>query len=128
MQKYEERREIYNPYAGIFYFDKNFEEIVHRNIIDKEKLNKLGNTKFLLDYIGNLDYYLKEYLKEHLYLLDNLSNDLDLVKNNWDNYIKRINEQRVAIVYQVVEQFMETYRGNEKEQYSRNFKIKKDTD
>ena len=116
LSKYEDKPLILDYYAicflyEIFYEDKNFEEIVHRNIKDKEKLNKLGNTKFLLDYIGNLDYYLKEYLKEHLYLLDNLSNDLDLVKNNWDNYIKRINEQRVAIVYQVVEQFMETYRG-----------------
>ena len=116
LSKYEDKPLILDYYAicflyEMFYEDKNFEEIVHGNIKDKEKLIKIGNTKFLLDYIGNLDYYLKEYLKEHLYLLDNLSNDLDLVKNNWDNYIKRINEQRVAIVYQVVEQFMETYRG-----------------
>ena len=116
LSKYEDKTLILDYYAicflyEMFYEDKNFEEIIHGNIKDKEKLNKLGNTKFLLDYIGNLDYYLKEYLKEHLYLLDNLSNDLDLVKNNWDNYIMRINEQRVAIVYQVVDKFAEEYRG-----------------
>ena len=116
LSKYEDKPLILDYYAlcflyEIFYQDKNFEEIVHKNIKDKEKLIKIGNTKYLLDYVGNLDYYLKEYLEAHLYLLDNLSKDLDLVKNNWDNYIKRINEQRVAIVYQVVEQFMEDYRG-----------------
>ena len=112
LSKYEDKTLILDYYATcflyeMFYEDKNFEKIIHGNIKDKEKLNKLGNTKFLLDYIGNLDYY----LKEHLYLLDNLSNDLDLVKNNWDNYIMRINEQRVAIVYQVVDKFAEEYRG-----------------
>ena len=116
LSKYEDKPLILDYYVicflyEIFYLDKNFEEIVHKNIKNKEKLIKIGNTKFLLDYIGNLDYYLKEYLKEHLYLLDNLSNDLDLVKNNWDNYIMRINEQRVAIVYQVVDKFAEEYRG-----------------
>ena len=112
LSKYEDKPLILDYYAlcflyEIFYQDKNFEELVHKNIKNKEKLIKIGNTKYLLDYIGNLDYYLKEYLEGHLYLLDNLSKDLELVKNNWDNYIKRINEQRVAIVYQVVEQFME---------------------
>ena len=116
LSKYEDKPLILDYYAlcflyEIFYQDKNFEEIVHKNIKDKEKLIKIGNTKYLLDYVGNLDYYLKEYLESHLYLLDNLSKDLDLVKNNWDNYIKRINEQRVAIVYQVVDNFAEEYRG-----------------
>ena len=112
LSKYEDKPLILDYYAlcflyEIFYQDKNFEEIVHKNIKDKEKLIKIGNTKYLLDYVGNLDYYLKEYLEAHLYLLDNLSKDLDLVKNNWDNYINRVNQQRVAIVYQVVEQFKE---------------------
>ena len=116
LSKYEDKPLILDYYAicflyEIFYQDKNFEEMVHKNIKNKEKLIKIGNAKFLLDYIANLDFYLKEYLEGHLYLLDNLSKDLELVKNNWDNYIKRINEQRVAIVYQVVEQFMEDYRG-----------------
>ena len=116
LSKYEDKPLILDYYAlcflyEMFYEDKNFEEIVHKNIKDKEKLIKIGNTKYLLDYVGNLDYYLKEYLEAHLYLLDNLSKDLDLVKNNWDNYIKRINEQRVAIVYQVVDNFAEEYRG-----------------
>ena len=116
LSKYEDKPLILDYYAicflyEMFYEDKNFEEIVHRNIKDKEKLVKIGNIKYLLDYIGNLDFYLKEYLESHLYLLDNLSKDLDLVKNNWDNYIKRINEQRVAIVYQVVDNFAEEYRG-----------------
>ncbi len=116
LSKYEDKPLILDYYAicflyEMFYEDKNFEEIVHRNIKDKEKLVKIGNIKYLLDYISNLDFYLKEYLESHLYLLDNLSKDLDLVKNNWDNYIKRINEQRVAIVYQVVDNFAEEYRG-----------------
>ena len=54
----------------MFYKDKNFEELIHKNIRDKDKLNKIGNIKYLLDYIGSLDYYLKEYLESHIYLLD----------------------------------------------------------
>ncbi len=116
LSKYENSPLILDYYATcflyeIFYQDKNFEELIHRNIKDKNKLNKIGNMKYLLDYICSLDYYLKEYLKEHLYLLDNLSKDLDLVKNNWDNYINRINEQRVNIIYQEVDKFMEEYKG-----------------
>ena len=116
LSKYEDKPLILDYYAicflyEIFYQDKNFEELIHLNIKDKDKLDRVGNTKYLLDYISNLDYYLKEYLKEHLYLLDNLSKDLNLVKNNWDNYINRINEQRVSIVYQEVDKFMEEYRG-----------------
>lgn len=89
--------------------DKGLEELIHKNIRNKNKLNKIGNIKYLLDYIGSLDYYLKEYLESHIYLLDKLSKDLNLVKNNWDNYINRINEQRVSIVYQEVDKFMEEY-------------------
>ena len=116
LSKYEDKPLILDYYAlcflyEIFYQDKNFEEIVHKNIKDKEKLIKIGNIKYLLDYIGSLDYYLKEYLESHIYLLDKLSKDLNLVKNNWDNYINRINEQRVSIVYQEVDKFMEEYRG-----------------
>ena len=116
LSKYEDKPLILDYYAicflyEIFYQDKNFEEMVHKKIKNKEKLIKIGNTKFLLDYIGNLDFYLKEYLEGHLYLLDNLDKDLDLVKNNWDNYINRVNQQRVAIVYQVVDKFAEEYRG-----------------
>ena len=116
LSKYEDKPLILDYYAicflyEIFYQDKNFEELVHKNIKDKEKLIKIGNIKYLLDYIGNFDFYLKEYLEGHLYLLDNLDKDLDLVKNNWDNYINRVNQQRVAIVYQVVDKFAEEYRG-----------------
>ncbi len=116
LSKYEDKPLILDYYAicflyEIFYQDKNFEEMVHKKIKNKEKLIKIGNTKFLLDYIGNLDFYLKEYLEGHLYLLDNLDKDLDLVKNNWDNYINRVNQQKVAIVYQVVDKFAEEYRG-----------------
>ena len=116
LSKYEDKPLILDYYAlcflyEIFYQNKNFEELVHKNIKDKEKLIKIGNIKYLLDYIGNLDFYLKEYLEGHLYLLDNLDKDLDLVKNNWDNYINRVNQQRVAIVYQVVDKFAEEYRG-----------------
>ena len=116
LSKYEDKPLILDYYAicflyEIFYQDKNFEELVHKNIKNKEKLIKIGNIKYLLDYIGNLDFYLKEYLEGHLYLLDNLDKDLDLVKNNWDNYINRVNQQRVAIVYQVVDKFAEEYRG-----------------
>lgn len=116
LSKYEDKPLILDYYAlcflyEIFYHDKNFEEVVHKNIKDKEKLTKIGNTKFLLDFVGNLDYSLKEYLLSHLYLLDNLSKDLDLAKSNWDNCIDRINKRRVAIVYQVLDRFMEEERG-----------------
>ncbi len=62
LSKYEDKPLILDYYAicflyEMFYEDKNFEEIIHGNIKDKEKLNKIGNNKFLLDYIGNLDYY-----------------------------------------------------------------------
>ena len=116
LSKYENNPIVLDYYAlcfiyEMFYKDKNFEELIHKNIRDKEKLNKIGNIKYLLNYIGSLDYYLKEYLESHTYLLDKLSKDLNLVKNNWDNYINRINEQRVSIVYQEVDKFMEEYRG-----------------
>lgn len=116
LSKYEDNHLILDYYAScflyeIFYKDKNFEEMIHKSIKDKEKLEKLGNIAFLLNYIGNLDYYLKEYLESHLYLLDNLSKDLNLVKNNWNNYVNRINEQRVMIVYQEVDRFLEEHRG-----------------
>ena len=116
LSKYENNPIVLDYYAlcflyEMFYKDKNFEELIHKNIRDKEKLNKIGNIKYLLNYIGSLDFYLKEYLEGHLYLLDNLDKDLDLVKNNWDNYINRVNQQRVAIVYQVVDKFAEEYRG-----------------
>ena len=114
--KYEDSNIILDNYAKnflyeIFYKDKNIEEIVHKNIKSKDKLNRVGNTKYLLDYIGNFDSYLKEYLESHLYLLDKVSRDLDLIKVNWDNYMNRINSRKVNIVYQEVNRFIEEECG-----------------
>ena len=116
LSKYESSSIILDYYAKsflyeIFYQNKNFEELIHQNARNKDKINKVGNSDFLLDYIGSLDFYLKEYLKEHIYLLNKIIKDLDLVKTNWDNYINRINDQKVAIVYQEVNRFVEEYRG-----------------
>lgn len=116
LSKYEGNLIILDYYAKsflyeIFYQDKNFEKLIHKNTKNKDKINRVGNIRYLLDYIGNLDFYLKEYLQSHLYLLDNLSKDLDLVKTNWENYMNRLNDRKVAIVYQEVNRFAEEQRG-----------------
>lgn len=114
--KYEDSNIILDYYAKnflyeIFYKDKNIEEIIHKNIKNKDKLNRVGNTKYLLDYIESLDSYLKDYLESHLYLLDKIFKDLDLIKINWDNYLNRINSRKVNIVYQEVNRFIEEECG-----------------
>lgn len=116
LMKYDNNKTICDYYAKcflyeIFYEDKNIEELIHKRTKTKDEIIKIGNINYLLNYIESLDLSLKEYLTTHTYLLKRLSKDLELIKNNWPNYLERINSQKVAIVYQAVNSFLEEYRG-----------------
>lgn len=113
---YEDNEVICKYYAEsflyeLFYQNKVFEELIHKEIKDLNELNRVGNISFLLRYISKYDYYLTEYIKDNTELLEKISHNLDLVKMNWSNYIDRLNYNRKEIILEKIKDFMDEYQG-----------------
>lgn len=95
----------------LFYQNKVFEELIHKEIKNFNELNRVGNITFLLNYIGRYDSSLKEYVENNIDLLENISHNLDLVKMNWTNYMDRLNQNRKDIIFYKIKEFMDEYQG-----------------
>lgn len=69
----------------------SLEELVHSKFKSKEKLEKVGTINFIINYIASYDSNLAEYLQANIKLIEPVKNDLDRIKDNFENYndIKR---------------------------------------
>lgn len=94
---------------SIFYEDKNykFEELMHILIKDINTFDKNKINKFLIDYICSLDNALADYVSCHLELLDKVKKDMEFILKNWDLYIDLLNENRVEIINDYVNNYYE---------------------
>ena len=92
----------------IFYGGElSFEKLIHFSVKDYSTIEDMGVNNFFINYIRRCDSSLADYVCYNLYLLDNLKSNLVKIKSNWDNYVKRLNQRRIDIIYQEVNEFLE---------------------
>lgn len=92
----------------IFYGSElTLEEIIHKyfKTITELEGNKL--EKWLLTYISNEDESLANYVDTHLYLLDDLIKEVEIIKKNWNYYLEALNKRRIAIFVEELSVHME---------------------
>ena len=63
----------------------SLEELVHSKFKSKEKLEKVGTINFIINYIASYDSNLAEYLQANIKLIEPVKNDLDRIKDNFEN-------------------------------------------
>ena len=69
-------------------YDIVLEDYLHQRFNTFEKIEKIGIKKYILDFIAVYDEMLSSYLSSHIYLLEDISKQLDKIKNNWNKYIE----------------------------------------
>ncbi len=84
-----------------------FEEIVHINFKKYEDLEKYGVTKFILEYVGARDSDLSDYLCQNQELISSVKNKLVRVKKGWENYINRINKEKIEMIWEEVYRYQD---------------------
>lgn len=78
----------------------SLEELVHSKFKSKEKLEKVGTINFIINYIASYDSNLAEYLQANIKLIEPVKNDLDRIKDNFENYN---DVKREEMMYWIIE-------------------------
>ena len=96
------------------------EEIIHINYKDKKILEKQGVVNFIINHITAIDESLGRYISIHIELIKPIQEDITRILNNWDNYMNRLNERRVYIVYCELREYN---KRNEDEFYFSSYQV-----
>ena len=83
----------------------NFEQLIHTMVKSPKEIDLIGNENFILNFIKNNDEFLYGYVICHMELIKKYIKELEKVKDNWNYYIKNLNEMRVNIYYQESERY-----------------------
>ena len=91
----------------IFYSSEEytFEELIHKNIKNFDSVKQRGINNYLINYIGNYDKYLADYIMVHLNVLDDLKKELNRVSKEWNKYLNRLNITRVEIAIEEINEY-----------------------
>lgn len=89
-----------------FEHESCIEELIHSKFKNKADIDKVGINNFLLNYIASYDPMLSNYISLRLYLLDDIKEEIINTKNNWDEYLNRLNEIRKLIIDETIEEFI----------------------
>ncbi len=116
LDTYEKSNTICNFFAKrlideIFYENEDYtlEQILHMNFKSFNKLKAYGINTFLTDYIKKYDKHLSSYALVHLDLLEPIKKSVRRIEKNWDNYVNRINSEKVNIYEKKVEEYVDKY-------------------
>lgn len=88
-------------------YDIVLEDYLHQRFNTFEKIEKIGIKKYILDFIAVYDEMLSSYLSSHIYLLEDISKQLDKIKNNWNKYIETKERKKYNEIISKVHEYME---------------------
>lgn len=115
LNKYENKSTInyfaFSMIQDIFIGEESssLEAIIHKNFKTKEELEKSGEFTFLIGYIKQKDNALANYLLINQYLLYFLFDEINVVKNDWDQYLKKLNDNRSYLVYKELNNYIKEF-------------------
>ena len=74
----------------IFYNNKfSLEELIHKHFKKFNDLEEVGVKQYILNYVAFFDTYLAEYLNNHLFLINQLEQNINNIIMNWPNFLVR---------------------------------------
>lgn len=88
-------------------YDIVLEDYLHQTFNTFEKIEKIGIKKYILDFIAIYDEMLSSYLSSHIYLLEDISKQLNEIKNNWNKYIEIKERTKCNEILNKVHEYME---------------------
>lgn len=88
-------------------YDIVLEDYLHQRFNTFEKIEKIGIKKYILDFIAVYDEMLSSYLSSHIYLLEDISKQLNEIKNNWNKYIEIKERTKCNEILNKVHEYME---------------------
>ena len=83
-----------------------FEEHLHSRFAKYESFEKIGITKYLLDYLEVFDELLSSYVLSNIKLLTDTKENLKIIEKNWDEYNKKVEDGRYKFLLEVVHIYM----------------------
>ena len=83
-----------------------FEEHLHNRFSKFESFEKIGITKYLVEYLEVFDELLSSYVLTNIKLLTDTKEKLKLIKENWDEYNKKVEDRRYKFLLEVVHIYM----------------------
>ena len=87
-------------------YDIVLEDYLHQRFNTFEKIEKIGTKKYILDFIAVYDEMLSSYLSSHIYLLEDISKQLNKIKNNWNKYIETKERKKYNEIINSNEKFL----------------------
>lgn len=111
-KKYESREIILNYIAKqsikniLGYNLCKFEKHLHNRFAKFESFEKIGITKYLTDYLAVFDELLSSYVLSNIKLLTDTKEKLNIIKEKWDEYNRKIEDQRYKFLLEVVHIYM----------------------
>lgn len=87
----------------------DLEAVIHKNFDNFESLEKIGIYKYLLNTIAYYDSMLVSYVSIHTNLLENVIEELQRIKINWNKYEILNERNRYSIIIEQVHDYMQEY-------------------
>lgn len=92
--------------------DEDFEEATHVHFKYLNHLEEFGDINYIIEYVNRRDSYLSEYLSTKPEIVNSKTKEkLGFIKNNWNNYLRRINQEKVSIVLEKLEEYEKNAPG-----------------
>lgn len=100
-----------NMIEEIFFYDTEYklEELLHMHFRKKEDLEKYGEVNFLVTYIGSIDPFLSDYVSKNPGLISNIKKSIAIVKGRWQNYIDRMDNERIEMIWDEMYHYQENH-------------------
>ena len=115
LDKYSSSRIIMDYYAqkmidAIFEEEEiDLEKYLHQYHHNFNEIEKLGINNYLLSFISYYDKALSDYLCVHIDLLKDLRNRLEIIKENWEKFEKRLEQVKYEMILDYTHEYMEQF-------------------
>lgn len=95
--------------SKIFYGQNNysFEENLHIQFKYADDLKNIGVNSYIINKIREYDNTLADYTINNQEIIDDIKKNLNKILNNWDNYIKLLNQKRFEIMSDEIRNYIE---------------------
>jgi len=87
----------------------NLEEYLHNRFTKYEDLEIIGINNYLINIIDRYDSYLSYYIRCNLNILDNIKEQLNIIKIKWNNYIIKNESKKYHTMLNEVSEYLENH-------------------
>lgn len=90
----------------IIYNNIDFEKMLHSQFKTSDELLNIGVNNYVIGLIKGYDSMLSSYISAHIYLIEDLVNDIKEIQSRWDDYILCDEAKRYENMLEMVNEYM----------------------